>query len=489
MVQLSEKPLKASDNIYHNIETNVYINVQQPRCGPPLGAYTPETSKNVDRDQERLYENVAGLGYPHHHTPETKPKRPPKPPKLKPRRAPPEVADGVYESFSDSNEPETNVYEPVHTCSVQASTKADSTTSDVRRAEQLHHVHIGGQRRSPHATPAGPTVTPELEKALHKRKKKVEGPEGGVPVENIPTKPSKRPDADDPKVAEPERMVQLKPASQKPAFPEKSNQESSPPPDTKATSASTMAATGPPQVSVKPPPETNKPTRPTKPGTLPKPRPVAKTSLADLDFPKASKPDQKPQHGAGDRSTTKNDEWTSQNPSPGVKKPAAPPQEAVPSSPASTKPVKSSTPAAATPEQSSKVSPVQPPKDASIYINQSQMAVVGPTQHTKLAKLSGQDLPSSKDPACKQSLDRQAALSAKQDRLQTETLDTMTIKDVKKLLTKLNLAKYHTQFEENQVDGLLLRDLDAVTLMNDFGMTRIETMRLRNFVEKGHLPK
>lgn len=114
------------------------------------------------------------------------------------------------------------------------------------------------------------------------------------------------------------------------------------------------------------------------------------------------------------------------------------------------------------------MSQTQATDDASMYINQSQMAVVGPTQHKPEAKPTGQGVAPPPH---------------------SEALDAMTIEDVKQLLTKLNLARFHQQFEQNQVDGVLLRELDADTLRGDFGMTRIETMRLRNFVERGHLPK
>ena len=351
---------------------------------------------------------------------------------------PSEDAGGVYESLAHSNEPETNVYEPLGSSHVQASTKVESTTSEVQATMQ-HLAYTGGQRKSLYAAPTHTVVISELANALKKRKKEAEDLKGGVPAEDIPIKPGKRPDADNPKVAKAQWIVKFKPGNQEPLFPEKSNQASFPPPDTKISYAITMTATNSPQASVKTPSDTNKPSRPIKRWTLP------------------------------------------------VHK--APEQEAVPPSPTNTGQARSSTTAAATRGQISKASPIQPPGDASMYINQSQMAVVGPTQHTKFAKPSGQDLPPSKDPARKQSLDRQAALSAKQDRPQTGTLDTMTVEDVKELLTKLNLAHHHKQFEENQVDGLLLRDLDAVTLKDDFGMTRTETMRLRNFVKKGHLPK
>ena len=65
----------------------------------------------------------------------------------------------------------------------------------------------------------------------------------------------------------------------------------------------------------------------------------------------------------------------------------------------------------------------------------------------------------------------------------------MTMEDVRQVMIRLKLDKYLDKFEENQVDGMLLQDLDTDILTKEFDMTKTETKRVRNFVEKGHLPK
>lgn len=69
------------------------------------------------------------------------------------------------------------------------------------------------------------------------------------------------------------------------------------------------------------------------------------------------------------------------------------------------------------------------------------------------------------------------------------SVENMSIEDVKGILVQLKLTAYVDKFEELQVDGVLLQELNKDVLMKDFGMIFVEATKLRNFVEKGHLPK
>nr|KAG5710798.1 hypothetical protein BaRGS_026949 [Batillaria attramentaria] len=71
----------------------------------------------------------------------------------------------------------------------------------------------------------------------------------------------------------------------------------------------------------------------------------------------------------------------------------------------------------------------------------------------------------------------------------TSALECMTSDDVVAVLTKLKLSKYANSFKNQLVDGVILTQLTTDTLREDFGMTRLEAIRLMTFIERGHLPK
>ena len=54
---------------------------------------------------------------------------------------------------------------------------------------------------------------------------------------------------------------------------------------------------------------------------------------------------------------------------------------------------------------------------------------------------------------------------------------------------KLRLSKYTTLFQEQMVDGAILKDMDLDLLKSDFGLSGIEAIRLIKFAKEGHIPK
>lgn len=532
MVQLSEKPLKVSDNIYQNIETNIYINVGQARRRQPPSPSAPQAAEAAAADErttaasrewrsvpdpkpdrEKVYQNVADFSYTDYVTaPETKPKRPPKPSDLRPRRMPPPLpphADAPESVPRGGDERDKGVYE------IFGGTPDEQLTSSSTETESMSFgKHLSKQTRqevSRGRPDVSTAITSELAKALNVRKKKVES-SAGAPVPSgdsaKPATPGKKLDMEgDSQSTEPPwaGKVKLKPTHpnrQSVSETSKSNQTaSSPPPppppaDTQKAAASagplTASAAGPPPqaAAANPPTKADKPSTPGSPRVPPpaKPKPLrpAKNAAAAVaagpDSPQA--PDVVVATGAGMPAAASHplqapapapsSSMTAQKAAGGEAKPKPSTPVTTTTTPQDTAtgtstPPPAQPPPAATaipPGHDAGVSQTQATDDASMYINQSQMAVVEPTQHKPEAKPSGQGVAPP-----------------------PHSLDAMTIEDVKQLLTKLNLARFHQQFEQNQVDGVLLRELDADTLRGDFGMTRTETMRLRNFVERGHLPK
>ncbi|KAK3578195.1 hypothetical protein CHS0354_015246 [Potamilus streckersoni] len=65
----------------------------------------------------------------------------------------------------------------------------------------------------------------------------------------------------------------------------------------------------------------------------------------------------------------------------------------------------------------------------------------------------------------------------------------MTMSEVASALIKLKLEKYTSSFKSALVDGMILSKLKEDDLQKDFGFTRIEAIRLKAFVETGHIPK
>lgn len=77
----------------------------------------------------------------------------------------------------------------------------------------------------------------------------------------------------------------------------------------------------------------------------------------------------------------------------------------------------------------------------------------------------------------------------KQARLSKGTITSLSVQDVCFYLEKLNLMTYKDCFMNQMIDGMLLVELDLDVLMKDFGMKKVEALRLLNFATEGHLPK
>ncbi|XP_062617793.1 uncharacterized protein LOC134279414 [Saccostrea cucullata] len=63
-----------------------------------------------------------------------------------------------------------------------------------------------------------------------------------------------------------------------------------------------------------------------------------------------------------------------------------------------------------------------------------------------------------------------------------------TIKEIGEILIKLKLEKFVDQFAKNMVDGVIVQELSAEDLRNEFKFTKIEALRLRKYIENGHIP-
>ncbi|KAK7091639.1 hypothetical protein V1264_009296 [Littorina saxatilis] len=191
-------------------------------------------------------------------------------------------------------------------------------------------------------------------------------------------------------------------------------------------------------------------------------------------------------------------------------------------------------------EQSSEALPAQnlgtPDKDSAGkvlaepgYVNQREMAVVGPT--SKKNDVAGVPIPPLSNPPpllppsrtlleetpTKQELETVGRNPAQQETVKVnpaqqeagkqntaqprqETvkdnpaqqglmpLEMMSIADVKSVLSRLNMSKFHDKFEELQVDGKLLSKLDDDVLKEDFNMSRTDRIKLSSFISEGHLP-
>lgn len=70
-----------------------------------------------------------------------------------------------------------------------------------------------------------------------------------------------------------------------------------------------------------------------------------------------------------------------------------------------------------------------------------------------------------------------------------ENVRKMTIKEIAEALKSLRLDHYAGSFEENSIDGEILSSLGVNDLVEELSMKKIEAVRLRKFVESGHIPK
>ncbi|XP_061178682.1 uncharacterized protein LOC133187341 [Saccostrea echinata] len=63
-----------------------------------------------------------------------------------------------------------------------------------------------------------------------------------------------------------------------------------------------------------------------------------------------------------------------------------------------------------------------------------------------------------------------------------------TIKELGEILVKLKLEKFVDQFAVDMVDGEIVQHLTEEDLKKEFKFTRVEAIRLRKYIEKGHIP-
>ena len=71
---------------------------------------------------------------------------------------------------------------------------------------------------------------------------------------------------------------------------------------------------------------------------------------------------------------------------------------------------------------------------------------------------------------------------------QSNQITEMSIKDIGKILERLNLHEYVDSFAGALVDGMILKEFDKTTL-EEFGFKSIESIRLLKFIQCGHIPK
>lgn len=64
-----------------------------------------------------------------------------------------------------------------------------------------------------------------------------------------------------------------------------------------------------------------------------------------------------------------------------------------------------------------------------------------------------------------------------------------SIKELGEILEKLRLGKYLEKFAEDLIDGEIVQDLTADDLKSDYQFTKTEAIRLRKYIEQGHIPQ
>ncbi|XP_061178681.1 uncharacterized protein LOC133187340 [Saccostrea echinata] len=77
-----------------------------------------------------------------------------------------------------------------------------------------------------------------------------------------------------------------------------------------------------------------------------------------------------------------------------------------------------------------------------------------------------------------------------EDRGQTKSnhVSGKTIKELGEILIKLKLGKFVDRFSEDLIDGEIVQDLTVKDLKEDYSFTKTEAIRLRKFIELGHVP-
>jgi hypothetical protein len=64
----------------------------------------------------------------------------------------------------------------------------------------------------------------------------------------------------------------------------------------------------------------------------------------------------------------------------------------------------------------------------------------------------------------------------------------LSVKEVCEYLRALNLSKYEANFKEHMIDGAMLVELEPELFQEEFGMKKIEVVRLMKFAKEGRLP-
>ncbi|KAL3889398.1 hypothetical protein ACJMK2_001742 [Sinanodonta woodiana] len=123
-------------------------------------------------------------------------------------------------------------------------------------------------------------------------------------------------------------------------------------------------------------------------------------------------------------------------------------------------------------------------------------AVVRPLNHTDYSKRplppkpsQGQIQGSHQDGSASETIPSMLPISTRNITRPTFDVREMNMRDVADALIKLKLEKYTSLFISSLVDGMILSKLNEADLQKDFGFSKIEAIRLRTFVETGHIPK
>ncbi|XP_053381880.1 uncharacterized protein LOC128549320 [Mercenaria mercenaria] len=93
-----------------------------------------------------------------------------------------------------------------------------------------------------------------------------------------------------------------------------------------------------------------------------------------------------------------------------------------------------------------------------------------------------------------QSLSRDESCTGKNDshtqfNLSEDAIAELSTQEVCEYLSKLNLEQYEESFKKQMIDGAMLAELDKEILVQEFGMKKVEAIRLMKFAKEGRLPK
>ncbi|XP_053382829.1 uncharacterized protein LOC128549662 [Mercenaria mercenaria] len=74
-------------------------------------------------------------------------------------------------------------------------------------------------------------------------------------------------------------------------------------------------------------------------------------------------------------------------------------------------------------------------------------------------------------------------------RHQVVNFAALSVEEVGHYLKEMNLGKYISAFKSEMIDGTILSHLDEDILTRELNMTRLEALRLLNFIKEGYLPQ